>query len=78
MILHIIIAERLTHQAEQNVSFIGCVGAPMAGSGLVDNMSCAFRGVDHTVDRKELYAQFPCIETTCRNSHPECRPGSQL
>ena len=26
----------------------------MAGSGLVDKMSCAFRGVDHNVDRKKL------------------------
>ena len=42
--------------------FIGCVGALMAQSGLVDNMSCAFRGVDHNVERKKLYAYFPCIE----------------
>ena len=29
------------------VSFIGCVGSLMPERGLVDIMSCAFRGVDH-------------------------------
>ena len=33
------------------VSFIDCVGGSlMTESGLVDIMSCAFRGVDHNVD----------------------------
>ena len=65
-------------ECASSVNFIGCVGALMTGSGLVDKMSCAFRVVDHNVYREELYAYFPCIETTRRNSHPQYRPGNQL
>ena len=38
------------------MSFIDCVGSLMTESGLVDIMSCAFRGVDHNVDMNKRNA----------------------
>ena len=43
-------------ECASSMNFTGCVGSLMAGSGLVDNMSCACCGVDHNVDRKERTA----------------------
>ena len=42
--------------------FIGCVGSLMAESGLVDILSCAFRGVIMLTWKQEISTECPCIE----------------
>ena len=54
------------------VSFTDCVGSLMTESGLVDTMSCAFRGVDHNVYLNKFPHNFRAlrlvIETVIQNT----------
>ena len=62
------------------VSFIDCVRPLMTESGLVDIDLCRMLFVVSTIMltwTKYISPEFPCIETSCRNSHPEYHPGSQ-
>ena len=43
------------------VSFIGCVGSLLAGSGLVEIMSCAFLGVGHMLTGKNFTHHFRAL-----------------
>ena len=54
----------------------------MAGRGLVDNMSCAFRGVDHMLTGKNFTHNFRAlrllVETVIQNIVPEANDDDDL